>query len=346
MGSFFDLAGKQLRIKELEAQLNDPALWSDQQRSKEINSELKSLQKILAKYGNLLRDVQHLTELFELFREQEENDPALISEIKKVSQELASFELLLYLSGKHDRNDAIVSINAGAGGTDAQDWAQMLLRMYLRWCEQNNFETELVEISEGEEAGIKSTTFLVRGDFAYGYLTGEVGVHRLVRISPFNANDKRQTSFASVEVIPDISFEGSVNINPADLRVDTYRASGAGGQHINKTDSAVRITHLPTNTVVQCQNQRSQIQNRETAMNILKSRLMVLEEQKHLSEMAKFKDTKSIGWGNQIRSYVFHPYSLVKDHRFDTETSDVTRVMDGGLELFIEAYLKNKNKEK
>lgn len=257
-------------------------------------------------------------------------------------KELAEFGLLLKLSEPHDKDNAILTINAGAGGTDAQDWAEMLLRMYLRFSEKNDFEAKLIDLSAGEEAGIKSATVLVNGLYAYGYLKAEKGVHRLVRISPFNANGKRQTSFASIEVIPEIIPEGEIAIKADDLRVDTFRASGAGGQHINKTDSAVRIKHLPTGLVVSCQNGRSQIQNRETAMQILYSKLKKLQEEQHKETIDELKgDQKEIAWGNQIRSYVFHPYTMVKDHRFNKEMTDVQKVMDGDIMEFIEAYLKN-----
>ncbi len=280
--------------------------------------------------------------MIELYDDESEEAQEVALEVKRLLEDLTQFELITFLAGKHDKENAILSINAGAGGTDAQDWAEMLLRMYVRWGEKQGFEVELIEVTDGDEAGIKSATLILRGDYVYGYLTGEVGIHRLVRISPFNANGKRQTSFASVEVIPELSFESDLIINQDDLRIDTYRASGAGGQHINKTDSAVRITHIPSGIVVQCQNQRSQIQNKDTAMAILRSRLQTLEEERQEQEINGFKEGKSIGWGNQIRSYVFHPYSMVKDHRFNVETADVQRVMDGELMLFVETYLKRK----
>ncbi len=258
---------------------------------------------------------------------------------------MSDFELTLKLSGAYDKENCIISINAGAGGTDAQDWAEMLLRMYLRFCEKQGFSTETVDISPGEEAGIKSATIIIKGLYAYGYLKSEKGVHRLVRISPFNANGKRQTSFASIEIIPEIPLPKEVDINPEDLRIETCRASGAGGQHINKTDSAVRIIHLPTGLVVKCQNGRSQVQNKETAMRILYAKLKQLQLEQHKEKISELKgDQKDIAWGNQIRSYVFHPYSMVKDHRLDTETSDVQSVMDGDIMKFIEAFLLQ-NKE-
>jgi peptide chain release factor 2 len=258
-------------------------------------------------------------------------------------EKIKALDLQLKLSGAHDQTDAILTINSGAGGTDAQDWAEMLLRMYLRFAEQQGFAAEVIDISAGEEAGLKSATVLLRGAYAYGYLKAEKGVHRLVRISPFNANGKRQTSFASVDVVPQLAMNETVEINPADLRVDTFRSSGAGGQHINKTDSAVRITHLPTGLVVQCQNRRSQIQNRDTALRVLQARLLTLQEAQHKAKISEIQgEQKDIAWGNQIRSYVFHPYSLVKDHRLNVETANVQKVMDGDIMLFIEAYLKPK----
>jgi len=280
--------------------------------------------------------------MIELFADSGEEHQQIIQEIDRAEQKLNSMEIVTMLSGKHDKENAILTINSGAGGTDAQDWAEMMLRMYLRWGEKNGYETDLIEVSDGDEAGIKSATIIFRGEYAYGYLSAESGVHRLVRISPFNANGKRQTSFASVEVIPEIETAVNVEINNEDLRIDTYRASGAGGQHVNKTDSAVRITHLPSGIVVQCQNQRSQIQNKDTAMKILQSRLQLIEEQKQTKSLEQYKEGKSISWGNQIRSYVFHPYNMVKDHRFSVETSDVQKVMDGDIMMFVEAYLKNK----
>ena len=263
--------------------------------------------------------------------------------IEHAEKDIYQFELKLKLSGEYDQRDAILAINAGAGGTDAQDWAQGLLRMYQRFCEQQGFSSEVIEISEGEEAGIKSATLLIKGQYAYGYLKGEKGVHRLVRISPFNANDKRQTSFASVDVIPQIPLEEKVEINPADLKVDTFRSSGAGGQHINKTDSAVRMTHIPTGIVVECQQNRSQIQNRDTALHILYAKLVQLQHEQHKEKISELQgELTQIAWGNQIRSYVFHPYQLVKDHRLDVETANVQKVMDGDIMIFIEAFLSKK----
>lgn len=261
--------------------------------------------------------------------------------IEALRGDIHKFDLELKLSGEYDQADAILTVQSGAGGTDAQDWAEMLLRMYLRFAEQQGYSAEIIDVSPGEEAGIKSATALVSGQYAYGYLKAEKGVHRLVRISPFNAQAKRQTSFAGVEVLPNLNFEQDIKLNPAELRIDTFRSSGAGGQHINKTDSAVRITHLPTGIVVQCQNRRSQIQNRDTALQVLRARLLTLQKAQHKEKISEIQgEQKDIAWGQQIRSYVFHPYSLVKDHRFNIETANVQKVMDGDIMLFIAEYLK------
>ncbi len=271
-------------------------------------------------------------------------DESLASDIhvyeEKIRLEYDALELQTLLSDTHDEGDVIFTINAGAGGTDAQDWAEMLLRMFVRWIEKKGFSYQIIDISEGEEAGIKSVTLEVRGDYAYGLMKSEHGIHRLVRLSPFNANNKRQTSFASVDVIPLIERSTDVEINNDDIRIDTYRSSGAGGQHINKTDSAVRITHMPSGIVVQCQNQRSQIQNKEVAMRSLLSKLVVLKEQENANALNGIAESnKEISWGNQIRSYVFHPYTMVKDHRTRHEVGNVADVMDGALDGFMQAYL-------
>ena len=280
--------------------------------------------------------------LLELAREGAEEDVAqdLEQSTGRIEQEVAELEFKKMLSGENDFNNAIVSIHAGAGGTEAQDWSEMMLRMYLRWAEKRGFKTELVDILQGEEAGVKSVTFIVNGDYAYGYLKAEIGIHRLVRISPFDANARRHTSFASLFVYPDIEDDVVIEIDDKDLRVDTFRASGAGGQHVNKTDSAVRITHLPTNIVVQCQNERSQHKNKAMAMKYLKSRLYELKLQEQNAKANEInKSKKDIAWGSQIRSYVLHPYKMVKDHRTNLEVGNVDRVLDGGIDVFIEAYL-------
>ena len=329
----------------MEAQSADPALWQDQSKARIISTELKNKQTLLEQFQILEKKYADANALYELAIA--EKDDSVEEELKGLLDSLVqsahSFDLQLKLSGEHDTAGVILSINSGAGGTDAQDWAEMLLRMYTRFAEQQGYSAEIIDVSAGEEAGIKSATVLINGQYAYGYLKAEKGVHRLVRISPFNALDKRQTSFASVDVVPALNFDETIEINPADLRVDIFRASGAGGQHINKTDSAVRITHIPTGIVVQCQNRRSQLQNRDTAMQVLQSKLLMLKETQHKEKISELQgEQKDIAWGNQIRSYVFHPYSLVKDHRLDVETSNVQKVMDGDIMFFIEAYLSQK----
>ena len=294
----------------------------------------------MEKIEKFSREIADLKELEKLST----NDEKLIKEIedlsKKLQQEFQKFSLEIKLSQPHDQNPAIVSIHAGAGGTESCDWAQMLLRMYVRWAENKNFTVQILDMLPGEEAGIKNVTFLVKGKYASGFLESEIGVHRLVRISPFDANKRRHTSFASVDVLPEIEDETEIKINDSDIRIDTYRASGHGGQHVNKTSSAVRITHLPTGIVVQCQNERSQFKNKLMALKILRSRLYEIEQEKKRSAKEKrYTEKGDIAWGNQIRSYVFMPYQLVKDHRTGTETSQIEAVMDGEIDLFIESYL-------
>jgi len=286
--------------------------------------------------------------LIELREEGEDVEADLQSTLESLERELSKIELRTLLSGEHDINSAIVTIHSGAGGTESQDWAEMLLRMYLRWAEQHGYDTEITDYQAGEEAGVKSVTFLVKGPYAYGYLSAEIGVHRLVRISPFDAGARRHTSFASVFVTPEIEDDTEeIEIEEKDLRIDTYRSSGAGGQHVNVTDSAVRITHIPTGIVVQCQNERSQHRNRETAMKILRSKLYELEIARRRAELQEMEDQKAdIAWGSQIRSYVLHPYRMVKDHRTSIETSQVEAVLDGDLDDFILGYLKERSRHK
>jgi peptide chain release factor 2 len=346
-GAIFDLPRLQKELQELEAESADPALWQDQKKAQKTATELKNKQDLLEQIQSLERghaDAQAFYELAEA--EKDDSAEAELSElIGALRRQTDEFELRLKLSGEHDQANAILSINSGAGGTDAQDWAEMLLRLYLRFAEQRGFAAEVIDCSPGEEAGLKSATVLISGRYAYGCLQSEKGVHRLVRISPFNAQDKRQTSFASVDVVPQLELDETVEIDPADLRIDTFRSSGAGGQHINKTDSAVRITHLPTGIVVQCQNRRSQIQNRDTAMRVLQARLLTLKEAQHKEKISEIQgEQKDIAWGSQIRSYVFHPYSLVKDHRLQVETANVQKVMNGDIMLFVEAYLQRKER--
>ncbi len=335
-----DLLGE---IEKCERESAQAGFWDKPEQAQKLMQQLSQAQKKIKDLDDLSQQAADLKALFEVAIE--EQDQSLEGEIKVELQTLDSrlqqVELARLLNGPHDRSNAILSINAGAGGTDAQDWALLLYRMYVRWLEQNSFVAEELDFSAGEEAGIKGATLLVKGEYAFGYLVAERGIHRLVRLSPFNASHKRQTSFASVDVVPEISDDIQVDIRPEDLKIDTYRSSGAGGQHVNKTESAVRITHLPTGLVVTCQNERSQISNREQAMRVLQSRLLQLMERERKQKIEELRGVQTdIAWGNQIRSYVFHPYKLVKDLRTDVETSDVERVMDGDLNPFIWAYLR------
>lgn len=321
----------------------DPGFWNDSQQAQKTSQKLARLKEDVERWGNLqskIEDVETLVELAE-----EEEDESIYEEIKEeltsLEVKLDKLEFELMLDGKHDHSSAILEIHSGAGGTDAQNWAEMLLRMYLRWCEKKNYETQLLDSLPGDEAGIKSTTIMVTGEYAFGYLSAEVGIHRLVRLSPFDTGHRRHTSFASVFVFPDIEDDVDTEVNESELRIDTFRSGGPGGQHVNVTDSAVRITHLPTGIAVQCQNERSQHRNREMAMKVLRARLYELEMEKKAEEMAKiYGEKRDIAFGNQIRSYVFHPYRMVKDLRTGVEVGDVDRVMNGDLDGFIEAYLK------
>jgi peptide chain release factor 2 len=316
--------------------------WDDPEAAQKVNKERTQLQDAVDSFQELANAISELRLLSEMALE--EDDDSILSEAQEelpiLSKKLEKMELSMLLGDEYDDNDAIFSIHAGAGGTESQDWASMLLRMYTRWAEEEGYDVELVDILPGEEAGIKSAVLTISGPYAYGYLKGEKGVHRLVRISPFDASSRRHTSFASVDVMPEVRDDVEVDINPDDLRIETYRAGGAGGQHVNKTDSAVRIIHIPTGIVVQCQNERSQHKNRATAMKVLRSRLFEHYREEQEEKMAELKgEVKEIAWGNQIRSYVFHPYNMVKDHRTGVETGNVQAVMDGYLEPFIEAYL-------
>jgi len=307
-----------------------------------LSKELSDLKSIVSCWQELNKECQDLEELIDITEEEDkETLSQLEKDVKKLEGEIDELEFKRLLSGEHDKNSAILSIHAGAGGTESCDWAQMLLRMYARWAESKDYSIQTVDLLPGDEAGIKSVTVIIKGDYAYGYLKAERGVHRLVRISPFDAGKRRHTSFASVDVIPEITDEIEIEINPKDLRIDTYRARGAGGQHVNVTDSAVRITHLPTNIVVQCQNERSQHQNKATAMKILKARLYELEEEKKKEKLSQhYGGKQEIAWGSQIRSYILHPYNMVKDHRTNIETGNTQAVLDGDIDRFIEAYLK------
>lgn len=337
------LENLEIEIYKLENKTLEDGFWDDLENSTKVLQEVKRVKSKYSKMKSLLNEYNALIELNELLMIENDTDmqTELILGTKKIEKKLAKYEIELLLSGKYDRNNAIVTLHPGAGGTESQDWTQMLYRMYLRWANDNGYETKELDFLEGDEAGIKSVTFEIKGENAYGYLKSEKGVHRLVRISPFDAGGRRHTSFASVEVLPEISDDIQIEINPVDLRIDTYRASGAGGQHINKTDSAVRITHIPTNIVVSCQSERSQIQNKETAMKMLKSKLIDLKEKEQKEKIEDLKGVqKDIAWGSQIRSYVFCPYTLVKDHRTNYEVGNVEAVMNGEITDFMEAYLK------
>lgn len=323
--------------------MNDPSFWNDLERSQKVNKQIKELKNKIQKYNNLKSRLEDIEVLIELGTE--EQDSAVLSEvieeIEKLVKDVETLKLETLLNGPYDRNNAIISLHAGAGGTEAMDWASMLLRMYTRWAESKGYEVKTLDFLPGEEAGVKSATLQIIGENAYGYLKTEKGVHRLVRISPFDASGRRHTSFASLDVLPELENDTELDIRPEDLKIDTYRSGGAGGQHVNKTESAVRITHLPTGIVVQCQNERSQIQNRETAMKVLKARLLELKEREAQEKINEMRgEVKKIEWGSQIRSYVFHPYSLVKDHRTNMENGNIQAVMDGDLDLFINAYLQ------
>ena len=324
--------------------MQENGFWDDVKRAEEVTKECKAIKDKIERYDNLVNRIDDIEVLAELAEEDEETANEVITEIRDVEKEVEEYRIELLLSGEYDRNNAILNLHAGVGGTDANDWTEMLLRMYTRWCEKKGYSVETIDLLEGDEAGIKNVTLKVKGEFAYGYLKAEKGIHRLVRISPFNANGKRQTSFASVEVLPELTKDQDIDIKPDDLKVDTYRASGAGGQHVNKTESAIRITHLPTGIVVQCQNERSQFANRDAAMSMLKSKLIELKERAHKEKIEDLTgELKDMGWGSQIRSYVFHPYTMVKDHRTNVETSNVNGVMDGNIDMFINAFLKQSN---
>jgi peptide chain release factor 2 len=334
------------RRPELEAQASKPDLWDDQDRARAVTGELATVSDDIELFDGLARQLEDAETLFELARE--EADDSLEAEIEaavvELGRRLDSLELRSLFAGEYDDHDALCEVHAGEGGTDAQDWANMLLRMYGRWCERRGFSLELDEVTPGQEAGINSATFIVKGRYAYGLLQAERGVHRLVRISPFNAQGKRQTAFAALGVVPMLGeAEADIEIDEKDLRIDTYRSSGAGGQHVNVTDSAVRITHLPTGIVVSCQNERSQHQNKERAMQILRAKLADVERQRREEQLAQLAgDQQRVGFGSQIRSYVVHPYQLVKDLRSDHETGNVDAVLDGDLDPFIEAWLRHK----
>lgn len=339
----FDIPRLASELSELEKQTSNPEFWSDSSKSGKVLQQIKIIKNKKDKYEKIESELNNLIDMNELLLAENDEDMAndLVKSTASVGKEIDSLEVATLLSDKYDINNAIVTIHPGAGGTESQDWAEMLYRMYTRWANSNGYSVQELDYLDGDEAGLKSVTFLISGDFAYGYMKCEKGVHRLVRISPFDSGGRRHTSFASVEVLPEITEDIEIDINPDDLRVDTYRASGAGGQHINKTSSAVRITHIPTNTVVACQTERSQIQNRETAMKMLKSKLLALKEQEQKDKIEDLKgEQKDIAWGSQIRSYVFCPYTLVKDHRTNYEVGNVQNVMDGDINEFMISYLR------
>ena len=340
-----EVPAKEEKIAELEYKMGEPTFWDDAEEAQKINQELNDVKISVDKYKNLKSKYEDVETLWEMAVEDEDTslEDEINSDLDAVAEGLENLQLEVLLSGPYDANNAILTLHAGAGGTEAQDWTQMLLRMYGRWAERHGFTVETADLLPGDEAGVKSATLFIKGHNAYGFLKSEKGIHRLVRISPFDANARRHTSFAACDIMPEIDDAVEVDINMADVRVDTYRASGAGGQHINKTSSAVRMTHEPTGIVVQCQNERSQLQNREQCLKMLRAKLFELEQEKKEKELAKLEgDQQKIEWGSQIRSYVFQPYTMVKDHRTNEETGNVQAVMDGDLDPFIRAYLAAK----
>lgn len=340
----FDLAHKNEQIDYLENKIQAPGFWDDPDAAQKVMQELTGLKDSVESYNRMCRRHDDIYTLWQLGMDEQDDSvrDEVAAGLQSLRTEIEHLELALLLSGEYDANNAIITLHAGAGGTEAQDWAQMLLRMYVRWAERSGYKVETMDLLPGDEAGIKSATLMISGRNAYGYLKAEKGVHRLVRISPFDASARRHTSFAALDVMPEIDDNVEIVINPVDLKVDTYRASGAGGQHVNKTDSAVRMTHLPTGVIVQCQSERSQIQNREQCMRLLRAKLFELEMRKQQDKKNELGgEYHAIEWGSQIRSYVFHPYSLVKDHRTGFEIGNTQLVMDGGLDGFIEAYLRH-----
>ena len=343
LGGYFDLENKKEEIKKLTALTEQQNFWNNHEKAEQTLTELNSLKEQTNKIEALQRDIENNLEILKLLEQEEEK--SLLEDIEKsvldITNRLEEFQFLLMLNGPYDKNNCIIDIHPGAGGTESCDWASMLYRMYMRWCEKKKYKVTILDYQDGEEAGIKSVSLLVKGLYAYGYLKNEKGVHRLVRLSPFDANNRRHTSFASVEVTPEITQDNTIEIDEKDLKIDVYRSTGAGGQGVNTTDSAVRITHLPTKIVVTCQNERSQIQNKEQALKVLKNKLLLQKIEQQEKELKEVKGEQSnIEFGSQIRSYVMHPYSMVKDHRTNTETSNVDKVLDGDIDLFIESNLK------
>ena len=345
----FDLNSLKNSIEKLENETMQDGFWNDNKNSSNVLQKLKNVKNKYNNFNNIKSEIDNLIEMndFLLIEKDDEMENDLAKNTYRLAKKIENFQIQMLLSGKYDSNNAIITLHPGAGGTESQDWAEMLYRMYSRWANKNDYSVKELDYLEGEEAGIKSVTALISGENAYGYLKSEMGVHRLVRISPFDAGGRRHTSFASLEVLPEISNDTEVEINPSDLRIDTYRESGAGGQHINKTDSAVRITHIPTGVVTSCQSERSQTMNKETAMRMLKSKLIDLKERENKEKIEDLKGIqKDIAWGSQIRSYVFCPYTLVKDHRTNYETGNIEAVMNGEIEDFMKEYLKQNLKEK
>ncbi len=339
----FDPASLEKQLKLLNGKTEAEGFWDDQEAARKLMKEKKTLENKLEEYSRLGGDLEDMEILISLAEEEEDEDAAkdIEAAYEKYLKDAEDFRIKTLLTGEYDANNAILRVHAGSGGTDAQDWAQILLRMYSRWADRKGYRSRILDMQEDTEGGIKSGTLLIEGDNAYGYLKNEKGVHRLVRISPFDAGGRRHTSFSSVDVMPEIDEDLTVEIEEDDIRIDTFRSSGAGGQHVNKTDSAIRITHIPTNIVVSCQNERSQHQNKEMAMKILMSKLTELKEREHKESLKELKgDFSQITWGSQIRSYVFHPYTMVKDHRTGAETGNVDRVLDGDLDYFINEKLK------
>ncbi|ALB48206.2 MAG: peptide chain release factor 2 [Clostridium beijerinckii] len=342
MGASLDRDRLEKELNELEYQMQEAGFWDDIKRAEEVTKKSKLIKDKIENFDKLKSQIEDIEVLKEIMEDDdEESANEIIQTLRDIQEQIDDYNMKVLLCGEYDKNNAILTLHVGVGGTDANDWTEMLLRMYTRWCEKQGYSIETLDLLPGDEAGIKSVTLKVTGEYAYGYLKAEKGIHRLVRISPYNANGKRQTSFASMEVLPELTKEQDIEIRSDDLKIDTYRSGGAGGQHVNKTDSAVRITHIPTGIVVQCQNERSQFSNRDTAMEMLKSKLVELKERAHKEKIEDLTgELKDMGWGSQIRSYVFHPYSMVKDHRTNVETSNVTSVMDGEIDMFINAYLK------
>lgn len=344
LGGLFDLDTKRAKIDELEQKMTEPTFWDDQDAAQKVINETNWLKGKVDAFEEMETKSEDAEVMYEMVKE--ENDAELLNELTEevmsLSKRVTDFELDMLLSEPYDKNNAILELHPGAGGTESQDWASILLRMYQRWAESKHFKVETLNYLAGDEAGVKSVTLLIKGHNAYGYLKAEKGVHRLVRISPFDSSGRRHTSFVSCDVSPELDDDVAIEVNSDDIKIDTYRSSGAGGQHVNTTDSAVRITHIPTNTIVSCQSERSQIKNREHAMKMLKSKLYQLEIEKKQQELAEIRgEQKEIGWGSQIRSYIFHPYSMVKDHRTNLDIGNVHSVVDGEIDPFIDAYLRS-----